>query len=472
MGKVTTNILKEDYKAKYSTGRTLGQGAFGKVKMGTRKSDNLDVAIKFVNSSEWSERERAQFENEVNVLFELNHPNIVRLYEVYEFEPRHYAMVMELARGGELFDRIQAKGSFSESEAASVMRKLLGALAYMHKKKIAHRDLKPENIIYADASEESDVKLTDFGFAKKSLALGIDDENGGAATMLAPSSAAKGQAPPPGALKTRLGSPNYVAPEILASKTGYGVGVDIWSMGVILYILLCGYFPFYHENERELYRQIKAGKFEMPEEEWGSISKNAKDLIKQMLAVNPKRRISASDALRHPWLRPGAASGELLSDEALAAFSEFNKDRKRSFRGAVETITAALRVEKLETQMRSADNAGGLTPVAESASASEIQPAGVGDIATIAMQKARRAAAAKDEGGVYPVASVTFANELTGSTTRIPAPSDTTTEQQSRADKQESGGGATREKSSAKAGSSSKKKTASSESKPSCCVIS
>ena len=257
----------------------------------------------------------------------------------------------------QLFDRIQAKGSFSETEAQAVMRKLLGALAYMHKKRIAHRDLKPENIMYKSATTDSEPALTDFGFAKKAQPIEEDVPQGGAA-------------PPPGALKTRLGSPNYVAPEILTSKTGYDTAVDIWSVGVILYILLCGYFPFFHESERELYRQIKSGKYDMPDEEWRHVSNNAKDLVRKMLTLDPKKRITAHNALRHPWLR-GKASGEVFPEEQLKAFADMQKIRKRSFKQAGKAVAAALRTAKAGGQ------GGG--------------NANVGDVAVLATQKALRA---------------------------------------------------------------------------------
>ena len=380
-------LLKADYREAYKLGKTLGQGAFGKVKLATRRSDGIEVAVKLVNTNEWSERERKQFENEIRTLYELQHPNIVRLFDVYESEPRQYAMIMELASGGELFDRIQQRGSFSEQEAQFVMRKLLSALAYMHKKDIAHRDLKPENIMYATGEENSEPKLTDFGFAKK--AQPIEEDVPAGATS-----------PPPGALKTRLGSPNYVAPEILTSKTGYSTSVDIWSMGVILYILLCGYFPFYHENERELYRQIKAGKFDMPVEEWGHVSDNAKDLVRKMLQINPKKRITAHQALRHPWLR-GEASSEIMPEETLKAFSDMNRIRKRSFKGAAQAIAAAVRTEKARGGEGKAE---------------------VGDVAVLAIQKARRAAAAAEEDKEYTNASMAFADEITSDEVRRPEP--------------------------------------------------
>ena len=187
---------------------------------------------------------------------EIIHPNAVRLYAVYEYEPQKYAMVMEYAAGGELFERIQEKGNFNEEEASSIMRQLLQCLNFMHSDdhKIAHRDLKPENILFSSRGKDAEVKLTDFGFAKRVSSK--DPHN-----MLNP------DGPMGNVFTTRLGSPNYVAPEILASrKSAYGVEVDVWSLGVILYIMLCGYFPFYSDSEKELYKQIKGAKYDFPGE--------------------------------------------------------------------------------------------------------------------------------------------------------------------------------------------------------------
>lgn len=194
--------------AGYTLGATIGQGSFGKVKKATDTHRNKLVAIKLVNGRNFKRHEYEQFMNEIDVMTEVVHPNSIQLYAVYEYEPQMFAMIMELAEGGELFERIQNKGSFSEEEASGIMRQLLSCLKFMHapERRIAHRDLKPENILFIAHTDDSCVKLTDYGFSKRVSTHanyhGTDDH----------------------VFKTRLGSPNYVAPEILSSRhTPYGV---------------------------------------------------------------------------------------------------------------------------------------------------------------------------------------------------------------------------------------------------------
>mmetsp|Transcript_10557 Transcript_10557/g.29836 ORF Transcript_10557/g.29836 Transcript_10557/m.29836 type:complete len:371 (-) Transcript_10557:1262-2374(-) len=259
------------------------------------------------------------FLNECDILSEIEHANVPILHGVYECS-RKYTMIMEYASGGELFERIQSQGSFNEEAAANITRQLLSVLQYIHDKNIAHRDLKPENILFADCERDlakSTVKLIDFGFAKR---------------MAQGSSASEASRPKPtqSSFQTRLGSPNYVAPEILTSKIGYGVEVDVWSLGVILYIMLCGYFPFYHENERELYRQIRKGSFDMPSEDWSHVSDAAKDLVNSMLKTDPRLRASAADCLRHPWIaKPGVASKQPFPQASRDKLDEFLDSQKK-----------------------------------------------------------------------------------------------------------------------------------------------
>ena len=290
-------VKSTDYTCDYDLGGTIGQGTFGKVKKATAKDTGKVVAVKMLGGKGFGTNELKAFLNECDILSEIDHGNVPKLHGVYEGS-RKFAMIMEYASGGELFERIQAQGSFNEEAAANITRQLLSVLQYIHEKSIAHRDLKPENILFANADKDlaqAQVKLIDFGFAKRMTGAPV------------------GHSPQPAftqsSFQTRLGSPNYVAPEILTSKSGYGVEVDVWSLGVILYIMLCGYFPFYHENERELYRQIRRGSFDMPAEDWGHVSEPAKDLVNSMLKTDPRLRVSAQDCLRHPWIaKPGVAS--------------------------------------------------------------------------------------------------------------------------------------------------------------------
>jgi len=188
---------------------------------------------------------------------------------------------MELLTGGELFDRIVAKGSFSEREASEVTKNVTDAIAYIHKIGIVHRDLKPENLLFLNKDGDSPIKITDFGLAKFRANNGVE-------------------------MHTACGTPGYVAPEVLKSEN-YTKAVDMWSLGVILYILLCGFPPFYHPKTAELYKLIKKGEFDFPAPYWTDISDSAKDLVRKLLTVDPKKRYTAEQVLQHPWVKGSTA---------------------------------------------------------------------------------------------------------------------------------------------------------------------
>jgi calcium/calmodulin-dependent protein kinase I len=203
---------------------------------------------------------------EVHILKSVNNPNIVELLDVYEDDENVY-LVMELLTGGELFDRIVNKypNGYSEKTASILIKKIVSSIQYLHKLGVVHRDLKPENLLYASEDNDSDIKITDFGLAK----------------------IANGEV----MLKTACGTPNYVAPEVLLNH-GYDSSVDMWSIGVILYILLCGFPPFYSENTPELFDQIINGVYDFPSPYWDNISNSAKSLIQGLLQVDPKKKDS------------------------------------------------------------------------------------------------------------------------------------------------------------------------------------
>lgn len=297
---------KDVFRRRFEMGATIGHGSFGKVKKATDRRTGEIVAVKLFTNRPGYESQFRQFLQECDILKVLSHPNIARFDGIYAVQEDTFALVMELATGGELFERIQTKGSFTEAEAATIIRQVLEALQHMHARNIAHRDLKPENVLFKDTSTDSQVKLIDFGFAKRS------SPSTAKRTPLKPENATKSSSyavKGDKSLSTRLGSPNYVAPEILYPQQGYGVEVDIWSLGVILYIMLCGYFPFYHDNERELYNQIRSGRFAMPDEDWGHVSSAAKDFVCSMLTPDPRLRATAGECLKHPWIaKPGVAS--------------------------------------------------------------------------------------------------------------------------------------------------------------------
>lgn len=218
---------------------------------------------------------------------------------------------MELLTGGELFDRIVAKGSYSEKEAAEVTRVVAKALKYLHAQGIVHRDLKPENLIYASEKDDALLKITDFGLAKCRQ----DD----------------------GKLSTACGTPGYVAPEVLEGKK-YGKEVDLWSLGVILYILLCGFPPFYDESTTGLYRQIKKGQYDFPDPYWTEISNGAKGVVKRLLTVDVAKRATPDDLLKDKWVVGETASSKELGDQ-------FNKriqmtQARRVLRKGVRSVIA------------------------------------------------------------------------------------------------------------------------------------
>ncbi|KAL9178277.1 hypothetical protein ACHAXT_001705 [Thalassiosira profunda] len=258
----------------YDVHEKLGEGAFAVVKKATRKETGETCAIKIVNRSSLNKEVEAALQQEIEILKELDHRHIMRLDNVV-VTIKNYYLVAEYLEGGELFDRIVEKSSYTESEARDVCRILFDALSYMSERGIVHRDLKPENLLLQYKHSDSEIKIADFGFAKKAT----NDHS----------------------LDTMCGTPGYVAPEILNRET-YGTKVDMWSMGVILFIMLGGYPPFYADNPRELLRLTKKGQFEFDPEYWGEISGGAKDMICSLIVTDPAKRSSADDVLAHPWI--------------------------------------------------------------------------------------------------------------------------------------------------------------------------
>jgi len=256
---------------------------------------------------------------EIEVLRGLNHPNIIKVYDWFESRDKFY-LAFELATGGELFDRICEKGRFTEKDAAHLVHTILSAVAYLHEHHVVHRDLKPENLLYKTPSLDSDLTICDFGIAKS---MANDDE----------------------VLMTVCGSLGYAAPEVLLRK-GHGKPVDVWSIGVIAYTLLCGYQPFRPEDRAKLLDDVAHARFEFHERYWQGISEDAKTFIKSLLNVNPHDRPTAAEALKHTWL-----SGETASDEDLlpmltgADGSVFHA--RRTFKSAIEAVQAINKLKKV-----------------------------------------------------------------------------------------------------------------------------
>mmetsp|Transcript_29865 Transcript_29865/g.63948 ORF Transcript_29865/g.63948 Transcript_29865/m.63948 type:complete len:344 (+) Transcript_29865:382-1413(+) len=297
----------------------LGSGAFSTVRMGYHRSNrDKTYAVKCVNRKKLTEEDEAALLDEVSILKEMKHLHIIRLYDFFK-EPNNYYLVMEEMDGGELFDRIVAKAYYNEKEARDTCVILIDAVGHMHTNNVAHRDLKPENLLLVSKSDDSQVKIADFGFAKK-----VFKEN---------------------SLSTQCGTPGYVAPEILEGHK-YDQRADMWSVGVILYILLGGYPPFIENTQRELFRKIKRGDYEFHEEYWGTVSKEARNLIKSLLTVDPKKRLTADQALENSWMRGDAESlAKKGLDKNLESLKRFNA--KRKFKAAVSTVVAVNKLNSL-----------------------------------------------------------------------------------------------------------------------------
>ena len=239
----------------------------------------------------------------------IDHPNIVKLFDVYETST-HFYLAMEHLTGGELFDRIVEKGFYSEKDAADALAQLASAISYLHERGIVHRDVKPENLLYASPEPNAPLKLADFGLCK---ALKENDIT-----------------------KTACGTPGYVAPEVLKRK-GYAKEVDVWSIGVIMYILLCGFPPFYDENTAGLFEQIKNGDYSFPDPYWTAISADAKSLVKSLLTVDPVKRIKAREVMTHPWMKN--ASPEHFHPDTMQGFRNIAA-RKRFRMGVLAAVAA------------------------------------------------------------------------------------------------------------------------------------
>ena len=263
----------------------LGQGSFATVKRATNRRTGEKVAIKIISKSQLNEEDKIGLQNEIDILTHVDHPNIVKLYEVFE-DLESYSLVMELMTGGELFDTILEKEQYTEKEAADTVRPIIDAIHYCHSLNIIHRDIKPENLLYSTKDPSSRIiKVSDFGLARF-----ISSET---------------------LATTTCGTPGYVAPEILEQRP-YGKECDYWSIGVVLYILLCGFPPFYDDDNMVLFEKIKNGKFDFPSPVWDQISQDARDIISNLLVVDPSKRKNCEQLLRHPWIL-----GESCSDKFL-----------------------------------------------------------------------------------------------------------------------------------------------------------
>ncbi|PIK63054.1 putative serine/threonine-protein kinase H1 [Apostichopus japonicus] len=270
--------------AKYDIKALIGKGSYSRVVRVEHISTKQPYAIKMVEKKQVEGKPKQSWEIELNILKRVRHTNIIQLIEVFHGKD-HVYMVMELATGGELFDRIVSKGHFTERDATVVLRMLLDALRYIHNLGITHRDLKPENMLYYHPGSDSKIMITDFGLA--SCRTGSDDT-----------------------MNTVCGTPEYIAPEILLRKK-YNQSVDIWATGVVAYILLSGRMPFDDESRTRLYRKIVRAKYSFSGEPWKDVSPAAKDFVNKVLLVNPAERMTSAQCLKHPWIASAASQSNL-----------------------------------------------------------------------------------------------------------------------------------------------------------------
>jgi serine/threonine protein kinase len=309
-----------NFLTEYTLGDLLGKGAFSAVYNGIHNKTGQRYAIKVIDKTKLTPKDVESIVMEINLLSTIDHPNVLRMYDHHSEKDKVY-IVTELCEGGELFDRITQREYYAESDAQTVLRDIAKALQHCHAKKIVHRDLKPENILLLTPDADSPLKIADFGFAKQMM----DAQD----------------------LTTALGTPTYIAPEVL-KREPYDTSVDLWSLGVIAYVLLCGYPPFYADTNPEMFVKIKRCQYQFDEQYWSEISDEAKDLIRKLLVVNPTDRLDINGVLAHPWM-----TRSLESKDITPALSELRGllARRRLKRG----IGAVVAMTKIKSAVRASD---------------------------------------------------------------------------------------------------------------------
>jgi len=282
----------------------LGRGGMSIVREGIDKKSGERWALKDIDKSIVDDL--AVLQREIDIMKKLSHKNVLQLREVFESNDK-ICLVTELVNGGELFEKIVEVGSYTEPDAANIVRQVVEGVAYLHANGVAHRDLKPENLLVGGPNED-EIKIADFGLSK-SFGSG-----------------------PEGRLETSCGTPDYVAPEVLRGEV-YDHSVDLWSIGVITYILLCGFPPFWGESQGELFDKILSVSFDFPDPEWTNVSQDAKDFISHLLVKDPAERFTAKQCNEHKWIKgstnKAAANGKnLRSLESVRNLQEYNAKRK------------------------------------------------------------------------------------------------------------------------------------------------
>lgn len=325
--------------------KAIGEGAFGTVSKAVPKGDHTagskTRAVKSINKRNVTDP--LKFKQEVALMKQMDHPHIIKLYESFE-DARNVHLVMELCSGGELFDRITEVGHFTEAQAAAIMQQITRAVHYMHSSCIVHRDLKPENFLFTEkeAIERSTVKIIDFGLSR---------------------AFAPGQV-----LTTHVGTAYYLSPQVLQKR--YDELCDVWSLGVICFVLLCGYPPFQGDDDAEILALVAKGKFEFDDEDWAAVSEDAKDLIGNLLQMKPSSRPTACQALQHTWIKKCSPRAKPINTGSglVKNLSKF-RSQHRLKKAALQVIAGQLNDSKIKdlreifTQLD--DNGDGLLSVEE-----------------------------------------------------------------------------------------------------------
>ncbi|KAL1545628.1 Calcium-dependent protein kinase 20 [Salvia divinorum] len=329
----------ENMKEKFTLGRKLGQGQFGTTFLCMEKGTNKEFGCKTIAKRKLTTPEDVEdVRTEIQIMHHLaGHPNVISIVGAFEDAVAVHVM-MELSAGGELFDRIIQRGHYTERKAAELSRIIVGVVQACHSLGVMHRDLKPENFLFVNQQEESPLKTIDFGLS----------------AFFKPGET----------FNDVVGSPYYVAPEVL--RKHYSQECDVWSAGVMIYILLCGVPPFWDETEQGIFEQVLKGELDFVSEPWPSISESAKDLVRKMLVQDPKKRLTAHQVLCHPWVQVGGVAPDKPLDSAvlsrLKQFSAMNKIKKIAIRVIAESLSEEeIAGLKEMFKMIDVDNSGHIT---------------------------------------------------------------------------------------------------------------
>jgi len=324
-------VIKYENPTKfYSFRKKLGSGAFGEVKLAVNRKTHEQVAVKILKKKKMDTKEKTMLEREIRVMAKLHHSNIVQMIEVYD-TPHHTYLIMELVGGGELFKEIIKRTEpFYEANAAQIVSQLLSGVGYMHSCGVAHRDLKPENILLNE--DKKTIKITDFGLSKDFAAA---------------------------SLRTSCGTCLYVAPEVLLA-TSYDSKCDIWSVGVITYVLLTANVPFHGEHENIIFDKIMSCNYSFPDKLWGHLSRESQGFIESIFVLDTKKRLTAEECLNHAWIvkfgSSGSSSGGEMSTfrDSLSAFNEANAKAKEA--DSKESATATTVVDDDDAEFKDSES--------------------------------------------------------------------------------------------------------------------